>query len=112
MQGLDELITTDPGLICPAFVKGPDSGFCLAVAGIATNSVPQLWIQLISTRYQEVYSLSNWFQVTRLPPMYLEFQPASETHPDPSCSARGRTGLDIFAHRHSDRVSVIMIVIV
>eukprot|EP00884_Botryococcus_braunii_P010094 jgi/Botrbrau1/19086/Bobra.0077s0003.2 len=31
-------------------------------AGIATNTVPQLWIQLISTRYQEVYSLSTWFQ--------------------------------------------------
>lgn len=29
--------------------------------GIAANTVPMLWISQMSTRVQEVYSLSNWF---------------------------------------------------
>lgn len=34
--------------------------------GIATNSVPALWMAQVSTRYQEVYTLSSWYQVIRL----------------------------------------------
>eukprot|EP00891_Asterochloris_glomerata_P001316 jgi/Astpho2/1316/Aster-06188 len=30
--------------------------------GIATNSVPALWMAQVSTRYQEVYTLSSWYQ--------------------------------------------------
>ena len=33
--------------------------------GIATNSVPALWMAQVSTRYQEVYTLSSWYQVGR-----------------------------------------------
>ena len=32
--------------------------------GIATNSVPALWMAQVSTRYQEVYTLSSWYQVS------------------------------------------------
>ena len=41
--------------------------------GIATNSVPALWMAQVSTRYQEVYTLSSWYQVSRLAECHADF---------------------------------------
>ena len=33
-------------------------------AGIATNTVPALWMAQVSTRYQEVFTLTLWYMVS------------------------------------------------
>ena len=37
-------------------------GESAVAAGIATNAVPALWMAMVSTRFQEVYSLAAWYQ--------------------------------------------------
>ena len=41
--------------------------------GIAANTVPALWIAQMSTRIQEVYSLSNWYNESEGTPNLLEW---------------------------------------
>ena len=38
---------------------------CCSLAGIATNTVPALWMAQVSTRYQEVFSLTSWYMVSK-----------------------------------------------